>query len=559
MDIILKNANLIDPENLKITYGVDILIKNGKIEKVEKNCCFDATTVIDCKGKYVAPSFIDAHVHIESSMVAPCEFSKCILARGTTAIIADPHEIVNVGGVPALDAFLDMADKAVCDVFTVLPSSVPATKYDTNGAGKFLAQDMRKYLFNPKVVGLGEVMCFNDVLAENPEILDKIKLFKDKTIDGHTAGLDAKLVKKYASYGISNDHECANFDDAVVRYEAGMNVYIRQGSAARNAQSILEGIVANQKTYPIGNKNRFDLGRFAFCTDDKHLSDIFEEGHIDCIFRLAVKLGLGLEQASMLASYNAAKFYGLEDRGSVAVGKIADLVILNAESLMVECVLKNGKVAYCNGKLTLSTQNGGMFLDNMKNSVNYKTFTRQDFEDKLKNCNTAIRVQQGQLLTDFLQIQNCDKAKLNMLATIERYGKNGNFSICYLEGYGLKNGALAISVSHDSHNVVVAGDNTNDMAVAVNRLKEIGGGIVLVSSGSVAKELALDIAGLMSSKDGKTVKKDIFEITKLAKRKGVFDGIDPIVTLSFVALPVIPFARLLDTGLFDVCNGRFLN
>lgn len=558
-DLILKNGSVIDVEN-KCYILADVGVSGKKITAVGNLDGKSAGKIIDCKNKFIAPSYIDAHVHIESSMATPAEFAKSVIKHGTTAVIADPHEIVNVGGAAALDEFLAMCEAACIDIFTVVPSSVPATPYDTNGAGEFLAGEMERFASRSDIAGLGEVMCYNDVLRRDKKITDKIALFKKlgKTIDGHSAGLSRKDIEAYAAAGINNDHECVTFEDALAVYNAGMNVYIREGSAARSVEILVKGIIEYNKTARQEGKKPLDMSRFAFCTDDKHLSTIDREGHIDFSVRKAVSYGLSLIDAVSFASYNPSRYYKLYDRGSIGVDKLADIVVLSDKTYNVEYVVKNGNVVnneYISALKPLNLKDKPSVL---RNSVKYKTFDDTELGIEIQPLNNAVRVQKNQLITEKAVLSATEAEKADMMAVIERYGKNGNVAKCFLTGYGVKGGAVATSVSHDSHNVTVAGDNPRDMAVAVNRLREIGGGYVIAANGKVAGELGLDVGGLMSSADADTIKNKINALEKLAHSMGVEEGMDPFHPLSFVSLPVIPFIRLMDTGLFDVLSNTFI-
>lgn len=559
-DLVLRGGSAVFAEEGKIR-RCDIGIKDGKIAAIgdfDSDC---AKREIDCSGNYVAPSFMDAHVHIESSLLSPGEFAKTVLPHGTTCVIADPHELVNVGGAAALDAFLDMASAACIDIFTAVPSSVPATPFDTNGAGEFSASDMQKYAHRSDVCGLGEVMCYDEVLKGDRAVFDKIKLFEHKTVDGHTAGLDADNLRKYASAGIGNDHECVSFDDAELRLGCGLNVYIREGSAAHNTKDIVEGILSKRERKL--EKYVEYIAHVAFCSDDKHLSTIEKKGHISENVRIALRCGLPLADAVRIASYNPARFYNMPERGDIAVGMIADLVVLS-DSLATDIlyVIKDGETAAEKGTIRdFSRLNNTKDVTKhrfLQNSVNYKHFSESDFDVKFKIGDAAISLVARQLITEKVILDGKQAEKANILVTVERYGKNGNKALCPLLGYGICGGALATSFSHDSHNAVAAGDNARDIALALNRLREIGGGYVLVAGGRVSAELSLDAGGLVSSESAQYVQSRLNVLETAVKALGVNPDIDAFATLSFVALPVIPQVRLLDTGLFDVTERRFI-
>ena len=541
--LLLKNGNVVDGQ-LRTVTPADVLIDSGMIVKVCRSIATtEADTTVECSGRIVTAGFIDAHVHIESSMVLPATFGKAVLLYGTTSVVADPHEVVNVAGSAGFRSFLDEAAKAPINIFTVIPSCVPATPFDTNGAGHFTADKMKEFIERPEVVGLGEVMSFTDVVTENPEMMDKLRLFKGRPIDGHTSGMDVSLLDTYVSHGICNDHECCDEESMKQRYDRGMNIYIREGSAAHNARTLLQGIRHLQ----------LDCSRFAFCTDDKHLSSINAEGHISHIVRMALQMGFSWGEVSAMASYNACKFYRLSNRGNVREGFVADVVVTDETCEQIYLVLKDGVPVD-----ELQGSGGTPYSNTPDNTVKFRELSSNDFLLPSTRQNIAIGLVEGQLLTRKVTLQADEWKRYNLLATVERHGKNGNIAVCPLIGYDIKNGAVATSVSHDSHNVICAGDNTGDMAVACNRLKEIGGGYVIASNGKVTDEFALPYYGLMSPLDTQSAIKGIKRLEELAHRLGVNTNIDPFTTLSFVALPVIPTLRLLDTGLFDVTNGKFV-
>lgn len=541
--LLLKNGRVVDAEHRTVT-PADVLIADGKIARVASSIDpTKADRVIDCTDRIVTAGFMDAHVHIESSMVLPRTFGKAVLSCGTTAVIADPHEVVNVAGAEGLSSFLDEAAQAPISVFTVVPSCVPATPFDTNGAGHFTADQMREFIDRPDVVGLGEVMSFNDVVAENPEMMAKLQLFKGRPIDGHTSGMDASLLDAYVAHGISNDHECYDAEGMRQRYGRGMNIYIREGSAAHNAEALLT----------CARQYNLDCSRLAFCTDDKHLSSIHDEGHISYIVRMALRMGFSWGEVAQMASYNACRFYHLPERGNIREGYVADVVVTDEACEHIYQVLKDGLPAE-----ELLRSESAQHSAQPVNTVKFRTLTADDFQLPEVHQDVAIGLVEGQLLTNKISLQPGEWKKHNLLATVERYGKNGNVAVCPLVGYGIHCGAVATSVSHDSHNVICAGDNAEDMAVACNRLREIGGGYVIAAQGKVVDEFALSYYGLMSALDTDEAIRGIHRLAEDAHHLGVNPHIDPFTTLSFAALPVIPTLRLLDTGLFDVLKGDFV-
>lgn len=544
--LLLTDGSVVDVATGRML-DADVLIRKGRIERIGRPLTASADTTIDCSGRVITAGFVDAHVHIESSMVLPHAFGEAVLPHGTTTVIADPHEAVNVGGASALDVFLEEARLSPTDVFTVVPSSVPATPFDTNGTGEFTANDMKPYVCRDDVVGLGEVMCFVDVKNKRKEILDKINLFKDKTIDGHTAGMPEEWVEEYAAAGVKNDHECVSAEALLHRYACGMNIYVREGSAARNARELLTAVKAHG----------LDTKRFAFCTDDKHLATIAREGHISYIVRMALAMGFSWPEVALMASDNACRFYGLKDRGRMAEGYRADIVVTDADCRHIDWVIKDGRIVAQNQSV-LTDDSHHKEVRQFANTVKFRTLVSEDFTLPERLRHVALVLTEGQLLTKLKHLEGDAWRSLPLLATIERHGRNGNMAVCLLEGYGIRGGAVATSVSHDSHNVVCAGDNPEDMALATNALRDMGGGYVVASGGRVVASLALPAFGLMATGDAHSVAERISQLETAAHQLGVNPGIDPFITLSFVALPVIPSVRLLDTGLFLTDTQEFL-
>lgn len=546
MKILLQGGSVADGENMTVRRA-DVLVADGKIAAVGEGLSSDGAEVLDCTGLIVTAGYTDAHVHVESGMVLPEAFGDAVLPFGTTAIIADPHEVVNVAGGEGLKVFLKECDRARIDIFVCLPSGVPATPLDTNGAGKFTAADMTPFLSHPRVVGLGEVMCFRDAAEGEPEMAAKIALFKGKTVDGHTSGMPESMLDAYVAAGVCNDHECASKESMFARYDRGMNIYIREGSAARNASDLLDGV----------KERGLDIGRFAFCTDDKHLATIAREGHISYIAALAREKGFGWGEIARMASYDPALYYGLSDRGNIREGMRADIVVTSDDGRSVRFVLKDGELAAKDHKLILKHTKSEDKPAVFENTVHLRNFSAEDFSVPERLKNVAIGLVDGQLLTELVRVDEGEEG-LNILATAERHGRNGNLSVCHLKGYGVKGGAVATSISHDSHNAVCAGDNGADMALALRRLKEIGGGYVIAAGGKIAAELPMPAFGLMATGGAEEVSRRIEEMERVAHAMGVNPGVDAFTTLSFVALPVIPRMRLLDTGLYDTEAGAFL-
>lgn len=549
-DLVLKNGYVINVFSEEII-KCDVAIFEDKIVGLGN---YQGKVEIDCTDKYISPGFIDAHMHIESTMVTPLEFAKSVIKKGTTSAIIDPHEIVNVLGKEGLDYMLEATKNIPITTHIMIPSSVPATDIDINGAGKFLASDMQEYLLNKQILGLGEVMRFNDVNNGSQEMLDKLKLFNNKTIDGHAPGLSGKKLQAYRLAGISNDHECETSEEALEKLRAGFQILIREGSAARNLEAIITGLL----------KAEVSLENCLFCTDDKHLEDIEIEGHINYIVRKAIELQTPILKAYKMASYNTARAYNLRDVGAIIPGYKADILIIDdLEKVEPSIVIKNGLIM--DDKQLSSYYQTNNFSDKVINSIKCQEIKESDLQLKVFEENHLIELVPNSLLT-IKKVTKLPKKDnyfvpneiYNKLCVIERHGRTNNIGVCALTGYGIKNGAIATSVAHDAHNIIVVGDNDQDISVAVNHLKAIQGGYVIVSNGQVINYLTLEIAGLMSRDTNINVQTKIKEMVVQARDLGVIEGVEPFITLSFISLAVIPEIRLSESGLYDVKQQKFI-
>lgn len=548
-DIVLKNGTIINVFTEELIVG-DVAIVEDTIVGIGD---YKGNVEIDCSGKYISPGFIDAHMHIESTMVMPIELSKKLLKSGTTTIIADPHELVNVKGARAIDFLLESTKDIPLNVYIMMPSSVPATRFETNGIGKFNVKDMEKYINNPRVLGLGEVMCFNDVIDSEKEILDKLELFKSKIVDGHAPNISGKSLQTYVCAGIENDHECITFDEVYEKLRAGLKILIREGSAAKNLKSIVNGLLTHN----------LPVEEFMFCTDDKHLDDIEKQGHIRWNIKCAIDLGMEPIKAIKLATYNSAKAYGLKKIGAIGAGYKADIVVLSSlEKMEVDSVYKDGKLVqekiFSNYKYEINDKE-------LLNTVKFKDINKEKIQLKSNEKNYVMGIVPYQILTTklFESIPSVDgyfrpNAEYSKLCVVERHRNTGNVAIAPLKGFGIKNGAIATTVAHDSHNIIVAGDNDNDIIVAVNYLREIQGGYVIVSNGKILEHLSLQVAGLISTLPAEEVQETTDNMLDIARKMGVPKYVDPFITLSFMALPVVPQIRLTDLGLFDVEEFKFI-
>lgn len=547
-ELVFKNAKVLNVFSGRILEA-DVAVEDGIIVGVGS---FDGEEERDLKGNYLVPGFIDAHLHLESTMVTPPELIEQAVRWGTTTYIVDPHEAGNVKGKEGIDYILDTTRDVPANVYVMMPSCVPATPFEDNGC-TFSAKEMEAYLDNPRILGLGEVMDYVSVVNAAPDMTEKLDLFRGRAIDGHAPGLTDKELGTYAMAGIQTDHECVDFPYALKELENGMHVHIRQGSAARNLEAIVKGIVEND----------IPTTGFSFCTDDKHIEDIRREGHISYCIKQAISYGIPAVQAIQMATIQAARCYGLDQLGAVAPGYQADLVILSdLEQVTVEQVYYKGKPID-----SYQTPSGSLSGDHpLKHTVCLKEVTLSDFQLKLsENEQYAVELLPGQIVTK----KQCCKlpsedgyfrqnAEYNKIAVLERHHATGKIGIGAVAGFGIQNGAIASSVSHDSHNISVVGDNDEDMLLAVRELQRVQGGYTIVSGGHVLQTLPLPIMGLMSDAGFEQVNTTLQQMIRMAHDMGVPEGIEPFVTLSFIALPVIPELRVTPRGLFDVSQFTFL-
>ena len=537
-DLVLKNGKVIQVLTGEILL-CDIAISDGRIAGLGN---YKATNTVDLQGRYVSPGFINSHCHVESSMALPERYCAEELRFGVTTVITDPHEIANVCGAEGIRFMLERSRQLPINYFVQVPSCVPSTKFEHAGS-VLSAEDLREFLDHPGVTGLGEVMDFRGVAACDPELLRKISLFEGKVLDGHLPTVPQQLLQPYAAAGIQTDHESVTFGEAREKLRAGMYVLIREGSGSKNLQAIVEGIV----------REGLDTSRLAFCTDDKHLADIHREGTIRKNIQMAIQLGMAPVAAYQLATINAARIYGLSGIGAVAPGYRADLVILDSlKDVTVFDVYKDGK-PFNMVKWPDAVPVPESILHSVRLPHQELSFHLPEQKDY-----SVIRMIPKQIITG-KETLSAEEAKRKMsegellkIAVIERHHATGNMGVGLLAGYGLKNGAIATTVAHDSHNLIVAGDNDRDMLAAVHELERVQGGYTLVRGGKPVATLSLPVAGLMSPLETDSLIAKIRELSDRAHQMGVFPDMDPFIALSFLALPVLPEIRITDMGVLDV-------
>ena len=544
--LVIKNAKIVNVFTEEIIEG-DVAMRDGIIIGVGE---YSGRVEIDAKGGYLCPGLIDGHVHIESSMAHPSRFANVILEKGTTSIIADPHEIANVCGSDGIQYMLDQTEWLPLSVFVMVPSCVPATAFETSGA-KLTARDLEPFISHPRVLGLGEVMDYVATVEGDGEMLDKLHLFRHHPIDGHAPTLTGDALNAYITAGPYTDHECITYEEVLEKLRKGLRIHLRLGSANRNVEEIMKKIA----------ENNLPTRRMSFCTDDKHLSDIREEGHINYIVRRAVANGIPPIKAIQMATINTAETYGIRHYGAVAPGYRADLVLFdNLTDFNPQFVITDGKVFEPSVDTHIKPD------PKIYNSVHLAPRKPDIFKMPISGKANIIRLIPKELVTA-LDVEDVytenglfvPRNGLQKLAVLERHHASGRVGLGILRGIDIKNGAIATTVGHDSHNLVVVGDNDADMLQAVDVLEECGGGYVVVSNGEVLAKLVLSVAGLMSDAPLESILKNQRELLAAAQQLGIHTQSDPFITLSFIALPVIPDVRLTDMGLFDVRTMEFVN
>ncbi|MGP1594703.1 MAG: adenine deaminase [Treponema sp.] len=567
-DLVLKNAfvfNVFTKEFIK----QDVAIIDGVIAGTGT---YNGNEERDLSGKYVCPGLIDAHLHIESTMASPRSFARQAARCGTTAVIADPHEIANVAGVDGILYMMTEARKAVfagtdqplVSIYFMIPSCVPATDFEHTG-GAITAYDIQKLIDEPEVLGLGEMMNYPAVVNGDESVLKKLAAAEKKISDGHAPSVSGTGLQAYCAAGIKTDHECSSYQEAYEKLQQGMYILIREGSSAQDLEPIVGGML----------QYKTDSSRFAFCTDDKKMSDILANGHINNNVRKAVALGLPVEDALCMASFNAAQCYGLHGRGAIAPRYHADIVVFdNLTDFSIHAVYKAGIDVFSAAAEEESNaihehQPLSFSLNRITDSVHVADFPQNTFDSAqfMPSGADTFHVIGMQPKTLFsihhtYSREECrtllSEGKLCYLAVLERHKNTGNIGRALLQGYGVREGAIASSIGHDSHNIIVAGSHAGDMYRAVQEVISMKGGIAVVKNGEILTRLALPIAGLMSPEQPEQLAEHIHAASDAAHRIGVYPEIEPLIGLSFLALPVIPELKLTDTGLFDVVKFSYI-
>ncbi|NDV99094.1 adenine deaminase [Salipiger sp. PrR002] len=540
-ELVLKGGRILDLITGELIAG-DVAICGDTIVGVYES--YEGTREIDVKGAILVPGFIDTHLHIESSLVTPFEFDRCVTPRGVTTAICDPHEIANVIGAAGVRYFQQASAHTLMDIRVQLSSCVPSTHMETAGA-ELLAEDIAELMGHPSGIGLAEFMNYPGVIFRDPEAMKKLRLFEGRHIDGHCPLLSGRDLNAYVAAGIRTEHEATSAEEALEKLRKGMRVLIREGSVSKDLHALQP--LLNERTSPY----------MCLCTDDRNPLDIGEHGHLDYMIRTLIELGTPPLAAYRAASLSAAEAFGLKDRGMIAPGKRADIVAIDSlEGCHAQMVLAGGVVVDDAAFAARET-----IPEVGRSSVHAPKLTAQSFRATANREETdVIGIREGQILTDHLHetivIENGDKAPdvardLIRIAVVERHGKNGNIATGFVRGFGLQKGAIASTVCHDHHNIACVGADYADMAVASNRLAEIEGGFVVAAEGKILAELALPVAGLMSLLPFEEVRDRLVELRAAARSLGVTLE-EPFLQLAFLALPVIPALKITDRGMVDV-------
>ena len=545
-DLVLKNATFVNVFSNELS-TMDIAVAEGLIVGMGS---YQGRSEVDCTGKIVLPGFLDAHIHLESSLVSPTEFVKAVLPHGTTTVVTDPHEIANVMGTDGIEYMLQATEDLPVDVRFMLPSCVPATPLDESGAIlDYRAID--SFYDHPRVQGLAEMMNFVGAINGDEQTVEKIVAAQahHKKIDGHAPDLQGNDLNAYIAAGVYSDHECHDVKDAIAKLERGQFIMIREGTAARNLEALMPLLTGKY------------ADRCMFCTDDKHPNDLLEKGHIDYIVKKAISLGADPITAVKVACHNAARYFLLNNRGGISPGYLADFVIIdNFQNFNIEQVYKKGVLMVDHGEIQdfPSPEIEPYLVERAHKTFHVAALTAEDFAEKRPRG--IIGMVDGEITTVDAGYSDRIDVEYDVLkiAVVERHKNTHHIGIGYIQGYGLKSGAVATSISHDSHNIIVVGATDEDMAAAANRIVENRGGITVMENGQVLGEVTLSIAGIMSDDSLVMVNSALEDAKDEAFGLGVSRGIDPFMTLSFMALPVIPSLRITTRGVFDVSSQRYI-
>ena len=550
-DLVLKNAEVFHVFTGEFL-NADVAIADGYIAGVGEN--YTGITEIDLSGKFLLPGYIDSHINLESSTLLPDEFARAAISNGTTTVIMDPHEIANVCGTAGIRFMLEATERIPLNVYMTLPSCVPASRLDTSGA-ILEADDLKPILSHPRVLGLGEMMDFHGVLNLNEGVYAKLSMADNILVEGHAPGLKNKTLMAYAAAGIRSDHECTTPEQALQRLRAGMHLHLREGAVSKNFMALSE--VINQDTAPY----------ISFCADDISAEELLKEGHINKIVRMAISRKVPVATVLQIATINTAKYYGLKDVGAIAPGYKADILVMDSQNVrMPRQVYKSGQLVCTDGVVVDIPKT--VIPPEVLNTINIKGIRKEELKIPMNgNMANVIGIVPYQVVTKHFKLQVAVKNgevisdienDILKLAVFERHHGTGNVGLGLVKGLGLKSGAIASSIAHDSHNIIVAGTNDTDMILAVEEISRIGGGIVIVENGSILSCFPLPIAGLMTDLPAQEVADKQAELREIAHSLGVYSFINPFLTLSFCSLPVIPALKLTDQGLVLVATGKYI-
>lgn len=557
-DLVIKNISVVDVFQCS-SFICDVAIKNGFIVGLGD---YSGNIEVNGTGKFICPGLIDSHAHIESSMLTPNEYYKTALLHGVTSLIADPHEIANVLGQAGIKFMIDSAQNIPFDFYFMLPSCVPSTPFENSGA-VLTSSDLKDFYSNSKVLGLAEVMDYPSVANCNDDMINKLydAISNNSIIDGHGAGLNSHSINVYSTANIKTDHECATYEQLIDRVRRGIYVLMREGTVAKNLNELIKGA------------SIFNSRRICLCTDDKHIDDLAHNGSIDTSIKMCIKGGLAPEIAIQMATLNAAECYKLKNKGAIAPSYVADFLILDSlEEFKINSVYKNGKLVVSNNILINDVKYSNVY-PSLSNSIKLPTLTKDTLKIDVKNKSilNVIELIPNKLESNHLKL---DISKLNFddefisltttdnllkIAVIERHKNTGNVGVGVLKGLNLKSGAIATTIAHDSHNLIVCGTNDADMLFAVEELKKINGGIIIVKDGTVLASVSLEIGGIITARNSDDVISDLDKLHDALKIIAPDITFNPFLTLSFLSLPVIPDIKITDKGLFDVKNFNFID